>query len=204
MHFFGTQFQLSVSQSLEDLTEAVEVLFPCGGEYDDIIEVEEACFPVKTGEDAIHEAGGGGSVAEAKGDPVKLKELATACAKRCLFLALLLDRDLPVSTLEIKSGKPARRSSMRGRGCVSLLVAALSCQKSMQKRRLPSFFLTITTERGPRAVGWTDDAACQHLLDLGHFFSPDSGVLPMIGLTEGWSFGFNGVLQQRGAAKIIL
>ena len=49
-----------------------------------------------------------------------------------------------------------------------------------------------------------DDAACQHLLDLGHFFSPDSGVLPIIGLTEGWPFGFNGVLQQRGAAKIIL
>ena len=42
------------------------------------------------------------------------------------------------------------------------------------------------------------------MLDLGHFFSPDSGVLPTIGLTEGWSVGFNGVLQQLGAAKIIL
>ena len=106
--FFGTQFQLSVSQSLEDLAEAVEVFFPCGGECDDIIEVEEACFPVKTSEDATHEAGeGGGSVEEAKGDLVKLKELATACAKSCLFLVPLLDRDLPVSTLEIKSGKPA-------------------------------------------------------------------------------------------------
>ena len=106
--FFGTQFQLSVSQSLEDLTETVEVLFLCGGEYDDIIEGEEAGFPVKTGKDAIYEAGeGGGSVAEAKGDMVKLKELATACAKRCLFLVPFLDRDLPVSTLEIKSRKPA-------------------------------------------------------------------------------------------------
>ena len=97
-----------MSQSLEDLTEAVEVFFPCGSEYDDIIEVEEARFPVKTGEDAIHEVGeDGGSVAEAKGDVVKLKELATACAKSCLFLVPLLDRDLPVYTLEIKSGKPA-------------------------------------------------------------------------------------------------
>ena len=34
---------------------------------------------------------------------------------------------------------------MRGRGCASLMVVALSCRKSTQKRRLPSFFLTITT-----------------------------------------------------------
>ena len=84
------------------------MFFPGGGEYDDVIEVEEACLPVETGEDAIHETGeGGGSVAEAKGDLIKLKELATACAKRCFFLVPLLDRDLPVSTLDIKSGKPA-------------------------------------------------------------------------------------------------
>ena len=43
--FFGAQFQLSMSQSLKNLTEAVEVFFPGGGEYDDIIEVEEARFP---------------------------------------------------------------------------------------------------------------------------------------------------------------
>ena len=34
---------------------------------------------------------------------------------------------------------------MRGRGCAPLMVAALSCQKSTQKSKLPSFFLTITT-----------------------------------------------------------
>ena len=39
----------------------------------------------------------------------------------------------------------SRRSSIRDRGCASLTVAALSCQKSTQKRRLPSFFFTITT-----------------------------------------------------------
>ena len=75
--------------------------------------------------------------------------------------------------------KASRRSSMRERGCASLMVAALSCRKSMQKRRLPSFFLTITT-------------------------GEVQGLLPTIGLTEGRPFGFNGVLQQRGAAKIIL
>ena len=49
-----------------------------------------------------------------------------------------------------------------------------------------------------------DDATRQHLLDLGHFFSPDSGVLTTIGLAEGRSFGFNVVLQQWGAAKMVL
>ena len=84
------------------------MFFPGDGEYDDIIEVEEAYLPVETGGDVIHEAvEGGGSIAEAKGDLIKLKELATACAKRCYFLVPLLDRDLPVSTLEIKSGKQA-------------------------------------------------------------------------------------------------
>ena len=104
----GTQFQLGVSESLEDLTEVVEVLFSCGGEHDDIIKIEEARFPVETGEDAIHEAGEGGvSIAEAKRNLVELEELATASTKSRLFLVPLLDRDLPVSTLEIKSGKPA-------------------------------------------------------------------------------------------------
>ena len=62
------------------------MLFPCGGEHDDIIEIEEARFPVKTGEDAIHEAGeGGGSIAEAKRNLVRLEELATASTESCLF-----------------------------------------------------------------------------------------------------------------------
>ena len=104
----GAQFQLGMSESLEDLTEAVEVLFPCGGEHNDIIEIEEARFPVETNKDAIHEAGeGGGSIAEAKRNLVELEELATASTKSRLLLVPLLDRDLPVSTLEIKSGKPA-------------------------------------------------------------------------------------------------
>ena len=84
------------------------MLFPGSSEYDDIVKVKETCFPVEAGKDAIHEAGeGSGSVAEAEGDLVEFKELSPARTERCLLLILLHDRDLPVSTLEIKSGKPA-------------------------------------------------------------------------------------------------
>ena len=41
--------------------------------------------------------------------------------------------------------RASRRSSILGKGWASLMVAALSWQKSTQNRRLPSFFLTITT-----------------------------------------------------------
>ena len=68
----------------------------------------------------------------------------------------------------------------------------------------PVLFLHHNHRRGRRAVEWTDDAARQLLLGLGHFFSSDSWVLATIGLAEGWSFGFNGVLQQWGAAKVVL
>ena len=37
------------------------------------------------------------------------------------------------------------RSSMRGMECASFTMAALSCLKSTQNRRLPSFFFTMTT-----------------------------------------------------------
>ena len=72
--FVGTELEFRVSETLEDLAEAVEVLLPGSGEDDDVVQVEEAGFPVETGEDAVHESGeGGGSIAEAKGNPVKLK-----------------------------------------------------------------------------------------------------------------------------------
>ena len=62
---------------------------------------------MEAGEDAIHEAGeGSGSIAEAEGDLVEFKELSPTYTERCLLLIPLHDRDLPVSTLEIKSGKP--------------------------------------------------------------------------------------------------
>ena len=66
-----------MSQPLEDLPQTGEVFLPCGGEHDDVIEVEETRFPVETREDAIHEAGeGGGGVTEAKRDLIKLVQLA--------------------------------------------------------------------------------------------------------------------------------
>ena len=65
-------------------------------------------------------------------------------------------------------------------------------------------FLHHDDRRGPRAVGRTDDAAGQHLLDLGHLLSPNSGVLEAIRLAERRSFGLYGVLQERCTAQIIL
>ena len=76
------------------------MFLPCGGGHDDVIEVEETCFPAETREDAIHEAGeGGGGVTEAKRDLAKFIQLPTAGTKRRLLLIPLHDRDLPVSTL---------------------------------------------------------------------------------------------------------
>ena len=69
-----TELEFRVSETLEDLAEAVEVLLPGNGEDDDVVQVKEAGLPVETGEDAIHESGEGGrSVAEAKGNLIKLK-----------------------------------------------------------------------------------------------------------------------------------
>ena len=63
-----------VSETLEDLAEAGEVLLPGGGEDDNVIQVKEAGLPVETGEDAVHEYGeGGGSDAKAKGYLITLK-----------------------------------------------------------------------------------------------------------------------------------
>ena len=65
-------------------------------------------------------------------------------------------------------------------------------------------FLHHDDRRGPGAVGRMDDAAGQHLLDLGHLLSSNSGVLAAIRLAERRSFGLYGVLQEQCAAQIIL
>ena len=106
--FVGTKLEFRVSEMLEDWVEVVKVLLTGSGEDDDVVQLEKAGFPVETGEDAVHESGeGGGSVAEAKGNLVKLEQLPAAGEEGRLLLVPLLDRDLPISTLEIKSGKPA-------------------------------------------------------------------------------------------------
>ena len=45
--FFTAEFELFVAKMLEDLLEAGEVLFPGGDEDNDIIQIEEAGFPVE-------------------------------------------------------------------------------------------------------------------------------------------------------------
>ena len=65
-------------------------------------------------------------------------------------------------------------------------------------------FLHHDDQRGPGAVGRTDDTAGQHLLDLGHLLSSNSGVLAVIRLAERRSIGLYGVLKERCAAQIVL
>ena len=63
---------------------------------------------METGEDAIHESReGGGRIAEAKGYLVELEELTTAGAEGRFLFVSFLNRNLPISALEVKSGEPA-------------------------------------------------------------------------------------------------
>ena len=106
--FLGSKFELGVAEPLEDLSEAGEVLFPSGGEDDDIVEVEEASFPVESSQESIHEAGEGGrSVAEAKRYLIKLEKLAAACTEGSLLFILLLFGDLPIPAFQVEGGEPA-------------------------------------------------------------------------------------------------
>ena len=106
--FLGSEFELGVAEPLEDLSEVGEVLFPCGGEDDDVVQVEEADFPVESNQDSIHEAGEGSrSIAEAKRYLIEFKQLASACTEGRLLLILLLYGDLPVSAFQVKGGEPA-------------------------------------------------------------------------------------------------
>ena len=63
---------------------------------------------MEAGQDAVHEPGEcSRSVAEAKWNLVEFKQLAAAGAEGRLLLVPFLDRDLPVSTLEIEGGELA-------------------------------------------------------------------------------------------------
>ena len=63
---------------------------------------------MEAGQDVVHEHGEcDRSVAEAKGNLVEFKQLTAAGAEGRLLLISFLDRDLPVSTLEIEGGEPA-------------------------------------------------------------------------------------------------
>ena len=130
--FVGAELELRVSETLEDLAEGVKVLLPGSGEDNDVVQVEEAGFPVETGQDAVHESGEGSRiVAEDKGNLVKLEQLAAAGAEGCLLLVPFLDRDLPVSALEIKSGEPT--GPMK---CVEEVVDARNGMRILHHRRI--------------------------------------------------------------------
>ena len=45
--FFGPKFELGVAEPLDDLSEADKVLLPGGGEYDDVVELEEVGLPME-------------------------------------------------------------------------------------------------------------------------------------------------------------
>ena len=44
----GSEFELGVAESLEDLSEAGKVLLPRGDEDDDVVQAEDAGFPVQS------------------------------------------------------------------------------------------------------------------------------------------------------------
>ena len=106
--FLGSKFELGMAEPIEDLSEEGEVLFPSGGEDDDIVEVEEAGFPVEPSQDSIYEVGEESrSVAEAKRYLIKLKKLAAACMEGSLLLILLWYGNLPVPVFQVEGGEPA-------------------------------------------------------------------------------------------------
>ena len=111
-------------------------------------------------------------------------------------------RNLPISALEIKSGKSAGPME-----CVEKAVDARNGMHVFHGGRveLPEvhtdqhvavLFLHHDDRRGPGAVGGTDAATGQHLLDLGHLFLSSSGVLAAIQLAALGSFCLYSVLQE--------
>ena len=88
---------------------------------------------------------------------------------------------------------------MRGMGCASFIVAALGCLNSTQNCRLPSFIFTMTTGEAQVLL-----EGRMTLLDLGHLFPTNSGVLAAIWLAERGSLCLDGVWEQRGTAQIVL
>ena len=83
---------------------------------------------------------------------------------------------------------------MRGMGWASLIVVALSCLKSTQNRRLPSFIFTMTTgEARGLLEGWMTLLE-KHLLHLCHLFSSDGRALAALWLVKRWPLDLDCVL----------
>ena len=157
--FVGTKFEFCVSETLEDLAEAVEVLLPGSGEDDDVVQVKEACFPVETSEDSVHESGeGGGALQRPKGTWLNSNNWPLLVRKAVFSLSRswigICQYPLLKSRVENQRApcSASRRSSMRGMGCTSFIIAALTCLKSTQNRKLPSFFFTMTAGKAQRLL----------------------------------------------------
>ena len=164
--FLGSKFELGVEEPLKDLSEASEVLFPSGGKDDDIVEVEEAGFPMESGQDSIHEAGEGDrGVAEAKRYLVKLKKLAAAGMEGSLLLILLLYGDLPVPAFQVEGGEPA--STMQsveevieaGNGVGVLDVGCIELPEVDAETETTVLIFHHDYWWSPGTVGGTDDTA---------------------------------------------
>ena len=92
---------------------------------------------------------------------------------------------------------------MRGMGCASFTVAALSCLKSTQNRRLPFFFLTMTTGEAQGllegwmtpldSIYWTCAISSRRTVGFGSIW-----------LVKWRSVGLDGMFQERCTASIVL
>ena len=106
--FVGAELELRVSETLEDLAEAVEVLLPSSGEDEDVVQVEEAGFPVDTGRTrSMSLEKVAGELQRPKRSWLTSNNWTLLVQKAVFSLSCSWIGDLPVSTLEIKSGEPA-------------------------------------------------------------------------------------------------
>ena len=186
------------------------MFFPSGRKDNDVIEVKEAHLPMEAGQDSIHEAGSGRSIAETKGNLVELKQLPAAGSKRSFLFVLLCYRHLPISTLQVQSREPFRPvESIQevinpGQGVCILDGSCIQLTKVYAEPQTTIFLPHHNYWRGPWAVRGPNDVAGQHLLHLRHFFPVNCRVLPPVRLAERRPMGFDPMLQQRSITQVVV
>ena len=110
-------------QPLEDLPKTGEVFLPRGEEDDNVIEIEEARFPVETRKDAIHEAvEGGGALQRPNGTWLNSYScpLLVRNAVFSLSRSMIGTCQYPLFRSRVENQRApcnaSRRSSIQGRG----------------------------------------------------------------------------------------
>ena len=165
---------------------------------------------MEAGEDAIYEAREGGrSVATTDWDLIEFVQLSTAGTKGGLCFITLRDGHLPIAALEVEGQKssspmesveevvyPGQWVSVFDGSCAKL-------SKIDAKTQATVLFPHHYHRRSPRTVGWADDIADQHLLDLRHLLPSNSRVMSPIRLVEWGPVCLNCVLQQRSTPEIV-